>query len=310
MLYNEWRGTYHCIRLLGPDEWHENVDDNAFTNHQVRAALDVAVETHEWLSAHHPEALAELRAALSLSDDEVEGWRRVRDNLFLPEPGSDGLIEQFRGFFDLEDVTATEVSTRLLHPEEYWGWPNGVAVATQVSKQADVAMLLWLHRDRFDPEITRVNYEYYEARCSHQSSLSHAAHGIVATRLGDAEQAHRHFRATATVDLLNTQHAVVGGTFIGGIHTAACGGTHQLAVQGFGGLDFAEGRLRIDPVLPPAWTALEYPVLWRGQRLRVRIESGSPEKVSVHADAANTAPVEVSIRSEISSVLPGEAISL
>ena len=94
------------------------------------------------------------------------------------------LVEQFQGFFDLEDVGPDEVRTRLLDPQEYWGWPNGVAVATQVSKQADVAMLLWLHGDRFDSETVQANYDYYEARCSHDSSLSHAAHGMVAARIG------------------------------------------------------------------------------------------------------------------------------
>ncbi len=307
--YDEWRGVYHCIRLLGPDEWHENVDDNAFTNYQVEAALAFAVETYELLERDHPDALAQLAAALDLTADEVDGWRRVHDRMLLPEPRDDGLIEQFAGFFALEDTTPDEVRTRLLHPQEYWGWPNGVAVATQVSKQADVAMLMWLHGHRFDAETRRANYEYYERRCSHDSSLSHAAHGMVAARLGDAGAAHQHFRATATVDLLNTQHAVVGGTFIGGIHTAACSGTYQLATQGFGGLDFSRGRLTIDPVLPPAWTSLTYPVVWRSQRLDVTVTAGDDTVVCVTAAATNSDPVELAIAGEVVAVAPGDAVT-
>jgi kojibiose phosphorylase len=178
-------------------------------------------------------------------------------------------------------------------------------VATQVSKQADIAMLLWLHRDRFDAETHRANYEYYEPRCSHNSSLSHAAHGMVAVRIGSVERALDHFRATATVDLLNTQHAVVGGTFIGGIHTAACGGTYQLAVQGFGGLGFDTGELTVDPSLPPEWESVTYPVRWRGRQLEV---TATHEQVVIDADAGNEEPVAVRVRGEHVVVAPGATV--
>jgi 1,2-alpha-glucosylglycerol phosphorylase len=267
---DELRGTFHCIRLLGPDEWHENVDDNAFTNYQVHAALDVAVRAYGWLAHEHPEELAGLVARVGLEEAEVAAWARIRDHLFLPQPDpSSGLVEQFAGFFDLEDVTPDVLRGRLLHPQEYWGWPNGVAVRTQVSKQADVPVLLWLHRDRFDRERVAANYQYYAPRCAHGSTLSHPPFGFAAIRAGELDRALDHFRATATVDLLTTAPAVVGGTFIGGIHTAACGGAYQLAVQGFGGLDVAEGILRIDPSLPPGWQSLSYPVTYRGRLLRV-----------------------------------------
>ncbi|HSL59077.1 MAG TPA: glycosyl hydrolase family 65 protein, partial [Acidimicrobiales bacterium] len=293
--FDEVRGTYHCIRLLGPDEWHENVDDNAFTNHQVRAALAFAVDTHELMARDHPAALAALRDRIGLGDDEVGAWARVRDHIVLPEPDPDtGLVEQFRGFFDLEDVTPDEVRARLLDPGEYWGWPNGVAVATQVSKQADVVMLMWLHGDRYDLAVQRANYEYYDARCAHGSTLSHPAHGMVAVRLGELERALAHLRETATVDLLSSAPSVVGGTFIGGIHTAACSGALQLAVQGFGGLGFRDPRLVVDPTLPPGWEALEYPVAWRGHRLRVRATADGG--VAIEADAAYPETVDVQVR--------------
>ncbi len=305
--YDEWRDVYHNIRLLGPDEWHENVDNNAFTNYQTKRALDFAVQTHEFLAVEHPEELRDLSRRLELDVTEVDGWRRVSDKMLLPQPDpTTRLIEQFDGFFDLEDVMPDQVRTRLLHPQEYWGWPNGVAVATQVSKQADVAVLLWLHSRRFDTDVLRANYEYYEPRCSHDSSLSHAAFGMVAIAMGDLDRAHHHFRKTASVDLLDENHAVVGGTFIGGIHTAACGGTYQLAVQGFGGLGFADGRLVVDPAVPARWGTLTYPIRWRGQTLRVSAGSSS---VEVTASSGNTSTVPVVVRGREVQVGPGEVVA-
>jgi kojibiose phosphorylase len=300
--YNDWKKTYHCIRLLGPDEWHENVDDNAFTNYQAHAALSFAIDTYERFSTD----LADVVDGISLLPDEVDAWRRVRDGLVLPAPDPETLlIEQFAGFFDLEDVLPDEVRDRLIDPTEYWGWPNGVAVATQVSKQADVAMLLWLQEEGFDNATARANYEYYEARCSHNSSLSHAAHGMVAIRIGLLDRAIDHFRATASVDLLNTNHPVVGGTFIGGIHTAACGGTYQLAVQGFGGLGFRDGALTINPALPADWESMSYPIRWRGSRFTVRVE---PERISIASAAGNDRPTDLLVRGESLTVLPGATV--
>ena len=248
---------------------------------------------------------ARLGSALDLTAEEVDAWRKVAERLLLPRPDPEtGLIEQFDGFFQLEDVSPADLRDRLIEPTEYWGYPNGVAVHTQVSKQADVPMLLWLHESEYDPEIMRANYDYYEPRCSHGSSLSHAAFGMLAIKVGDIEAAHRHFLETARVDLDNTQHAIVGGTFIGGIHTAACGGTYQLVTQGFGGLGFRDGRLTIEPHLPSAWTALQYPVTWRGHRLDVRAEI---DGVSVTASTANPGPVTLSVGGNDVTIDPGSS---
>ena len=294
VLLDERHDTYHCVRLLGPDEWHENVDDNAFTNYQVRTALDVAVRMHAWLAENHPAALDDLNGRLMLEPDEPVAWARIRDHLLLPQPDPETrLIEQFTGFFELEDLTPDDLRARLLHPQEYWGWPNGVAVRTQVAKQADVPVLLWQHRDEFDDDVVTANYHYYEPRCSHASTLSHPPFGFVALRAGDVEAALAHFRATATVDLLTTAHAIVGGTFIGGIHTAACGGAYQLAVQGFGGLDVVDGTLSVDPVLPADWAGISYPVAFRGRSLRVTVDGENVDVALVSGD-----PIEVTIRGE------------
>ena len=155
--------------------------------------------------------------------------------------------------------------------------------------------------------MVRANYDYYEPRCSHNSSLSHAAFGMVAARLGDAPTALEHFRATATVDLLNTNHAVVAGTFIGGIHTAACAGTYQLAVNGIGGLDVVDGSLSISPALPEEWSSLSYTVRLRGQQVAVTVRG---DEVSVTADGSNTAPVTVRVGAIVRTVEPASTASI
>lgn len=297
------RQRWEIRRVLGPDEYHENVDDNAFTNEQSRSALAFALEAHVRLQDIAPEALSELRARIDLRDEELAAWRDVADRLHLPGPDAEtGLIEQFRGYFELEDVTPAELEARLIDPAEYWGWPIGVAVHTQVIKQADVLQLL-VRRPDLPARVVAANYDYYEPRTQHGSSLSPSVHAVVAARLGRTDDALRYFRKSALVDLGGDYKAVSGGTFIGGIHTAACAGTWQAAVRGFGGLRSDEERLGLDPRLPAGWSRLAFSVVRQGGRLHVEVRPGA---VAVHADAANDVGVPVRVGEARFELAPGE----
>jgi 1,2-alpha-glucosylglycerol phosphorylase len=305
--YRVDRERYEIARVLGPDEYHENVDNNLFTNYQTRFALEYAVEVYQRLEAGTDAgataALDRLIRKIGLRPEEVEMWRDVATRLFVPDPTSAGVIPQFDGFFRLEDTTPGEIRDRLLDPGEYWGWPNGIAVHTQVSKQADVAQLFVLHPQAYSREVMRANWEYYEPRTQHGSSLSPAVYAIVAAWVGHMEEARRYFMKSCTVDLFNDNKAVSGGTFIGGIHTAACGISWQIVVLGFAGLFLTEGGFGFAPHLPGGWQRLSFVVKRWGARLRVTI---TPGEVSVENAAAATRSIDVTVGTVTESVGPGE----
>jgi 1,2-alpha-glucosylglycerol phosphorylase len=303
--FDEVRGRYELIRLLGPDEWHENVDNNTYTAHLAKLALRHAAAIRELLADRRPSRLGELCERLDLDDDEFDAWERIEALLVEHSPDPETLvIEPFDGFHALEDCRPDDLRRRLLDPGEYWGWPNGVAVHTQVSKQPDVVQMFAVDPDiRLD--VQRANYDHYEPRCSHGSSLSHSVHATVAARLAEFDpayltQAYDYFMDTAALDLRTDAHSVVGGTFIGGMHTAANAGAYQTAVYGFGGFSFTDGVVRLSPALPPSWTSLAYDVIVRGQRLTIEIErsDGAAERVTVTAAPVNAVPVPVRFRSE------------
>ncbi len=298
--WDEVRERYELIRLLGPDEWHENVDNNAYTARLARLALRHAGAVNELLSRDRPGRLAELCREIGVGADEIAAWANLES--LLSEPGPDaetGLIAPFDGFFDLEDCRPDDLRGRLLDPSEYWGWPNGVAVHTQVSKQPDVVQMFAVDPS-FDLDVQRANYDYFEPRCSHGSSLSHSVHATVATRLSRfgphyLDQAYEYFMDTAALDLRTSAHSMVGGTFIGGMHTAANAGAYQTAVFGFGGFSLDDGVAHIAPALPAPWSSLDYTAIVRGQRLDVR---ATPTAVTVRADASNTDAVRVDLGGE------------
>jgi len=212
-------GRYHLLRLLGPDEYHENVDDNPYSLEQTRRALDVACRLHDALASTQP-----------LDPEERAQWATIRDGLIAIGPDPDShVIEQFVGYHALEDVRPDEVAARLLDPGEYWGWPAGVAVHTQVIKQADVIQLFMDHPDRYPDHVIAANLDHYLPRTQHGSSLSRPAYALVAARLGRTALAEELFLRGALVDLLADAKQVSGGTFIGGIHTAAAGAAGRRA---------------------------------------------------------------------------------
>jgi 1,2-alpha-glucosylglycerol phosphorylase len=296
-------GAFHLIRLLGPDEYHENVDDNVFSLEQSRVALRGAVALWDRLAAHTPEALTRLRDQLGLSEEERASWAdiaaRLRD--VAPDPDT-GLLEQFTGYFALEDLTPDALAERLQHPDEYWGWPNGIAVHTQVLKQADVIQLFVCQPERYDDAVMAANLDYYLPRTKHASSLSRPMYGLVAARLGRVAEAYELFLRGATVDLLADSHAAPGGTFIGGIHTAACGATWQVVVLGFGGVHVRDDLIEVAPRLPAGWDRLRFGLAVRGDRLTI---DATPEAVSITAAADDHGPVTVAVYGDVVEVAPG-----
>lgn len=306
--YNPARDRYEYIRLLGPDEYHENVDNNLFTNYQARYTFLRTLQVYQLLGEKAPERLEELKRKIELDDTEPEQWQRVLDKIHILQPRKeDQVIEQFDGFFELEDVGPDELEKRLLDPGEYWGWPNGVAVHTQVAKQADVVQLFALHPDAYDLETMQANYAYYEPRAQHGSSLSLSVYSMVASWIGRNDQAYEYFMRSCTVDLFNTNKAVSGGTFIGGIHTAASGAAWQTVVFGFAGARVHQDGIYLDPHMPPQWERVSF--LMTFQRNDVHVEV-MQDRIRVTADVSNAAEVPFLIRGERITVEAGATVEM
>jgi beta-phosphoglucomutase len=302
--YRPADGAYHLLRLLGPDEYHENVDDNVFTLEQTRVAMAEAVTLWDELAEDAPEVFAALQARLGLREVERDLWEDVLDRLAVVEPDPDtGVLEQFTGYFELEDTRPSEVRGRLEHPDEYWGWPNGVAVHTQVIKQADVVQLFVNQPERCGRRTMAANYDYYLPRTQHASSLSRPMYALVAARLGRVAEAYELFLRGATVDLLADSHPSPGGTFIGGIHVAACGATWQVVVLGFGGVHVRSDHVEVAPRLPPAWDRLSFGLAAHGGWLQVEARR---DAVVVRAEATNAQAIAVVLHGEAFEIAPGD----
>jgi 1,2-alpha-glucosylglycerol phosphorylase len=292
VVYLPRRDRYEIHQVLGPDEYHENANNNLFTNIQCRFAIDKALSLLTLLEQEYPHRYQELLKELSLSPEERSLWLSIREKLHIPgEDPQTKLLPQFDGYFQLEDIAPGELEKRLQNPEEYWGWPNGIAYETQVIKQADIVQLFYQHPRLYSKDQMEKNFLYYEKRTQHRSSLSPAIHAIVAARLGMTETAYRYFQEAGTIDLYSSKPGYSGGTFIGGIHTAACGIAGQMAIQGFGGFEVGGEGIHISPALPRLWKKLRFNYTYRDsvisfeidhQRLKARHTSGLSPVLLIH----------------------------
>ncbi|GAA4384243.1 glycoside hydrolase family 65 protein [Tsukamurella soli] len=248
--------------VMGPDEFHSHVDDNAFTNRMVRWHLERAADVHRRMAAERPEALAAVAARIGLTADEPAGWADAAQRIVAPVDPDAGVIEQFDGYFDRKVVPITEWDANDMprYPE---GYNHFNCEDTSLLKQPDVVMLMFLLPDDYSLATRLQNYEFYEARTLHKSSLSPSIHAIVGLQVGDASKAERYFGRSAFVDLDDNQ-----GNTEEGMHIASAGGTWQVAVHGFGGFLAGRDGLRFAPALPQSWEHLRFSVHWRGRTVR------------------------------------------
>ena len=269
-------GRYHIELVIGPDEYHESVHDNAFTNVLARWNIERALEVGSFLEATDPALWGRLSRRLHLTEGELQEWKAVAEGLVDGFDSDTGLFQQFRGFFSLEDIRAADVAERPFAGDVVLGSER--VDAAQVVKQADVVMLVHMLPELVTREVADANYRYYEPRTSHGSSLSPAIHAAVAARLGRLEDAVAYSRIAAEVDLGNGM-----GNAAQGVHVATMGGLWQAAVMGFGGVRPSRTALHLDPVLPEAWRALRFSVRWHGTCVSVSVTA---DALSLELDAA------------------------
>lgn len=269
-------GRFHVRGVIGPDEYHEDVDDSAFTNWMARFNLRRAADAAAAALAEDPARARQL----GLTAEELTAWRGIAEAMALGLDPATGLIEEFAGFHALQPVDLAALPPPRLLADVILGREQ--IVRSQVVKQADVVQLVALLWDELAPEARLRNYLHYAPRTVHTSSLSPGIHALVAARLGLADDAQSFLVRTSEIDLGNTM-----GNAAGGVHAAALGSLWQAVVLGVGGVRPDPGDpegLLLEPRLLPGWRHLGFPIQWRGRALAIDVEPGVIE-LGIEGDA-------------------------
>jgi trehalose/maltose hydrolase-like predicted phosphorylase len=287
----------HIRHVIGPDEYHEDVDDNAFTNVMARWNISRGLEAIEVLRERWPNHAAALREKLALGDEELADWRDAVSRIVSGLDPATGIYEQFAGFHALQPLDLAAYADRKVPIDVVIG--RELTRGSQVVKQADVVALIALLPDEFPGAAAKANFRYYEPRCAHGSSLSAGIHALVAARLGETETALRFLHQAAAADLELDPNSA------GGIRIAGLGGLWQAIVLGFAGLDLRGDTLGIDPRLPPQWRSLSFRVCWRGRSVAIRIAGRT-----VQVTLADGEAMEMRIAAAKQKLTPGATLKV
>jgi trehalose/maltose hydrolase-like predicted phosphorylase len=314
--YNPARDRYEIHGVMGPDEFHEKyagsdeegLRNNAYTNVMVAWLSGVALDVLGLLPERRREAL---RAAIGLTDEEVEKWGEMSRKMFVPFHG-DRLISQFEGYEDLEELDWDHYRDkygniqrldRILRaegddPDKY-----------KLTKQADAVLLFFLFPEHelrrrlerlgydYSPEMVQKNTEYYDQRTSHGSTLSFIAHAGILAEI-DPQSSWERYMVALESDVGDVQ----GGTTQEGIHMGVMAGTLDLIQRGYLGTDIRDGALRFDPKSVGNLDGLSFPMKFRGTSLQIELE-GDRMTVAVQADGR---PVEVRVGDSVEEIGAGE----
>lgn len=260
---------YEIYDVVGPDEYHERVNNNAYTNKMAKLVFKTAADMIKQLDENTYNELNKKYDLEKLSVIFEDSYKNIK----IQEPNAAGIIEQFDGYFKLEDCSIDSVRSRLLDDKEYWGGAYGVASQTQIIKQADVIAMMSIFSNEYSREQLRKNWEYYEPRTEHGSSLSACMYSLVACQIGNPEVAYPFFMKSAGVDLKPSDKEWAGLVYIGGTHPASEGGAWIVAVNGFAGISIADGKLMCEPNLPKKWNGMHFKLMYKDELYQIDIEN-------------------------------------
>jgi len=279
LYYSSERRRYEVLDVIGPDEYHERVNNNAFTNRIILSVFETACNYIEIFQKSNPSFINELISKISFNDD-LDFMKTVIPKFYIPQPCKQpgktfDVIEQFDGYFRHEDCTLETVRSRLKDPKEYWGCSGGVATPTQIIKQADVVTMLALFRDDHTVETKKANLDYYEVRTEHGSSLSACMYALLSCETGNSGWSYPFFIKSAEIDITGLSKHFAGLVYIGGTHPAANGGAWLTAVHGFCGFSVKDGEIKIKPRLPLKWEKVRFTVITGGAEHEITVTKDS-----------------------------------
>jgi alpha,alpha-trehalase len=318
--YDQARDRYVIRGVVGPDEFHtgypgrpdDGIDNNAYTNVMAVWLFHRAAEVLERLPGWRR---TELTESIGLRPQEPSHWEELTRRMYVPF--HDGVISQFEGFADLTELDWAHYRSqygdvrrldRILEAEGH------SVTEYQVSKQADVLMLLYLlpRQDLYDllaglgypidAELIRRTVSYYLPRTCHGSSLSAVVHAWGLASLG-ADQALEFLAQALRSDSGDDAQT---GTTAEGIHLAAMAGSVDLVQRCFTGLTMSGDVLRFEPRWPSGLGTMRMTLRYHGHRLTVQT---SAEGLQVSAEAGAGRPIKVRCNGSTKSLAAGGTVA-
>ncbi|MHC1683615.1 MAG: glycoside hydrolase family 65 protein [Clostridiaceae bacterium] len=259
------KGKYVMLGVTGPNEYENNSNNNWYTNRIAVWTLEYTLQVIDYLKNNQAERYKEIIDKLELKDEELNKWKDIIEKMYYPVDEELCIFLQQDGYLDKEQILVSELDPKHLPLNQNWSWDR--ILRSCFIKQADVLQGLYFLQEKFDLETIRRNFEFYEPRTVHESSLSPCVHAILAAKLGKQEKAYEMYLRTARLDLDNYNNDTEDGC-----HITSMAGTWMSIVEGFGGMRVKDGVLTLNPFIPENWESFSFKVMFRGALLKVNIK--------------------------------------
>lgn len=278
--YNPRKGMYMILGVTGPNEYENNVNNNWYTNTMAAWNLEYTLESLNEIKRDQPDRYQELLNKFNLTDLELSHWREIIGKMYYPYCEELGIFEQNDLYLDKEQLLVKDLAPEDLPLNKHWSWDR--ILRSCFIKQADVIQGIYFLPERFDLACIRRNFDFYEPRTVHESSLSPSIHSIVASWIGYQDKAYELYIRSARLDLDD-----YNGDTNDGIHLTSMAGSWGAIVQGFAGVKVLNGRIQLNPYLPKKWRGYSFKINFRGRKLKIRISETSVIIEQLSGDSFN-----------------------
>ena len=268
--FSQPKQKYVILGVTGPNEYENNVDNNWYTNYSCIQCLNVTLEYLEMIALEYPDEYARIRRKTSFDKEETYRWKEIIDNMYMPEDKELGIFVQHDGYLDKELKTVQDIPTNERPINQHWSWDR--ILRSCYIKQSDVLLGLYLYYTNFDKEFIRRNFDFYEPRTVHESSLSPYLHSILASRVGYLDKAYNLFLHATRLDLDDYNNELEQG-----LHITSMAGGWLAIVRGFAGMQVLEGLMSFSPTIPQKWNSYTFKINFRGRTLQLCINKRNIE---------------------------------
>ncbi|WP_163194333.1 glycoside hydrolase family 65 protein [Clostridium thermarum] len=296
--YNSKKDVYMILGVTGPNEYENNVNNNWYTNTMAAWNIEYTLQVAELLKDKYANRYNELVKKLQLTEEEMAQWVDVVKKMYKPEDKELGIFLQQDGYMDKEQMLVKDLPKEDLPLNQKWSWDR--ILRSCFIKQADVLQGLYFLNDRFDLETKKRNFDFYEPRTVHESSLSPCIYSIIAAEIGYEEKAYELYLRTARLDLDNYNNDSDDG-----LHITSMAGTWMSIVHGFGGLRVVNGMLSLKPFIPKAWEQYSFKIVFRDHLLKVTVKQN--ETIIEHQEGSD---FELKVNDKVYALAKGSTINI
>ncbi|MBA4385356.1 MAG: family 65 glycosyl hydrolase, partial [Anaerolinea sp.] len=258
-------GDFGFYGVMGPDEFHMMVNHNYYTNVMGKKTFEFTLSVLDEMQRKAPDEYRQAIAKTNFKPEEFEKWKKMAEKMRILKDERTGVFEQHAGYFDLPHVNLKSLTMEQIPIYKNWAYVK--IFRHNMIKQPDVLNLMYFFSQDYTLEEKRANYEFYEARTIHESSLSPSLHAILAAELGKMDEAYKFFAYGARLDLddynRNTEQ---------GLHVTSAAGVWASMIFGFGGMRTDGDALIFNPTLPTQWNSYRFRVYYQGAKIEVLVD--------------------------------------